>query len=99
VPTIGKLRTEMARRRGNKMMEWTQTLTIIFSISGLFLWSIREARADRRNLDNKFEAGMRESRGDMKEFREDMKKFRETWAQEVKDFHARLFSLEERRKK
>jgi hypothetical protein len=40
-----------------------------------------------------------ESRSDWRHMDQQMREFRETWAQEVKDFHARLCSIEERRLK
>ena len=40
-----------------------------------------------------------EANADRREFSSKMDAFKDLWAQETKDFHARLFSIEERNRK
>lgn len=73
-------------------MTWIQVLTIIMGNVSIcltmFLWVRKEANADRKELA----AGIVESRKEMSDFRK-------MWAQETKEFHGRLCSIEERMKK
>jgi hypothetical protein len=71
---------------GNSM-DWTQVLTIIASNIGLILWVRSESRADYRHLEQKtlqLITGIKEDVSAMH--------------QEMKDFHGRLCSLEEKMK-
>lgn len=55
----------------------------------LFLWVRKEANADRKELSGSIAAGIAEGRREMAEFRK-------MWAQESKEFHGRLCSIEEK---
>lgn len=64
-------------------MEWTQFLIMLITVAGLFFWNRSESRTDARQAHD-----LLKSNTDlivaMKE--------------EIRDFHGRLCSLEERRK-
>lgn len=83
-------------------MNWIQVLTIIGANFGLsltmFLWIRKEANADRKELAASIASSAASWRSEAKEFRDEMKNFREMWANESKDFHARLCLAEERSK-
>jgi hypothetical protein len=53
----------------------------------LWLWNRTESRADNRRALDLIES-----------ISKDMKDFREKWAEESKNFHGQLISIEERRK-
>ena len=69
-------------------MDWTQTLFIVFGnlafILPLWLWNRAEARSDNRHMDNKLDA---------------MRELTHAIHLEMKDFHNRLCSIEERNRK
>jgi hypothetical protein len=83
-------------RKQEEVMDILQTVGLIFGIivgNGalvipLFLWNRSESRADMRHMDNKLEA-----------YRLETKAMIQAIHDEMKDFHNRLFSLEERFKK
>lgn len=83
-------------------MDWTHVVGIILGNAAwtlpLFFWNRAEARADARKHDQDIKEHRRELIEVMRELKEDGRIFREQWAQESKDFHGRLCSLEERRK-
>lgn len=64
-------------------MEWTQFIIFFVGVFGLFLWNRAEGRADSRHLQTLIQS----NRDLIDAIRED-----------VKDFHGRLCSIEERRK-
>ena len=74
-------------------MSWIQVLTIVFANVGLcltlFLWLRKEANADRKELSSTLAAFAESGRKEMKEFKE-------MWAQESKEFHGRLCTIEEK---
>jgi hypothetical protein len=76
-------------------MTWIQVLTVILANVGLcftlFLWVRKEANADRKELSSSISSGITEARKEMVEFRK-------MWAQETKEFHGRLCSIEEKYK-
>jgi len=73
-------------------MEWVQVLAMIFGnaafVIPLWLWNRSESRADMRYMDSKIEAHAKETQAIIQAIREEMK-----------DFHGRLCSIEERGKK
>ena len=82
-------------------MEWTQFLTLIVSMGGVFFWSRSESRSDMRHFEAKMEAQISAIREEGKIFREkwaeESKEFNARWAEESRDFHGRLCAIEERR--
>lgn len=68
-------------------MEWIQVLTIVMSNFALFLWVRSESRSD-----------MREMRGEMQTFKNEIRSWKDEIYQEMKDFHGRLCSIEERKR-
>lgn len=66
-------------------MDWTQILFLFFGNAALITWFRAESRADWRHIDSKTDA-----------IRNDMQIFQKEMQYEMKDFHARLISLEER---
>jgi uncharacterized membrane protein YccC len=69
-------------------MDWAQVLTIIGSNIALFIWARTESNSDRKQLENIINA----DRKDMLQIIREIK-------DEMKDFHGRLCSIEERNKK
>jgi len=69
-------------------MDWTQVLTIIGSNIGLILWARSESRSDYRHLESKTLELIQGIKDDVKAIH-----------LEIKDFHGRLCSLEEKKKK
>jgi hypothetical protein len=65
-------------------MEWTQFVIFFMGVFGLWLWNRAESRADARHMDAKLE-GQRNLINAIHD--------------EMKDFHARLCVIEERRNK
>lgn len=65
-------------------MEWVQFVIFFVGIFGLFLWNRTESRADIRHMDAKLEG----QRNLMMAIHDEMK-----------DFHSKLISLEERNRK
>jgi hypothetical protein len=69
-------------------MEWTQFIIMFLGMVGLFAWNRAEARNDARHMDNKIEANRKETNTIILAIQ-----------QEIKDFHARLCSIEEKSRK
>lgn len=69
-------------------MDWIQTLTILGTVAGLFVWNRSEARTDAKRYDEK-----------NTELRRDMIDIMRSIDKEMKDFHGRLCTIEERRRK
>jgi hypothetical protein len=73
-------------------MEWGQVVVLILGnlalILPLWLWARAESNSDRRDMMNLIIAGQRETREQINAIQEEMK-----------DFHNRLYSLEERSRK
>ena len=65
-------------------MEWVQFIIFFLGVFGLWLWNRAESRADARHMDAKLE-GQRNLINAIHD--------------EMKDFHARLCVIEERRNK
>ena len=61
-----------------------QLLIILLTIAGLFIWNRTESRADIRHMDNKLEY---------------IRSLVNAIHNEMKDFHERLYKLEERNRK
>lgn len=68
-------------------MDWLQVLTILGGNIFLFLWSTRQSRSDFLHLDKKLDEHRKETNSIIKSIQE-----------EIKDFHMRLCSIEERSK-
>lgn len=64
-------------------MDWVQFTIMLSTFVGLFAWNRTESRTDMRHMDSKLEAN-----------RELVRAIHE----EVKDFHAKLYALEEKRR-
>ncbi len=64
-------------------MEWTQFLILLVTIAGLFIWNRAESRADVRHMDTRLESN---------------RALIQAIHEEMKDFHGRLCTIEERRK-
>ncbi len=69
-------------------MEWTQFIIFFLGVFGLFIWNRAEARTDARKADH-----------DNKELRRDLVDVMRSIDKEMRDFHARLCVIEERRNK
>jgi hypothetical protein len=89
-------------------MEWAQTLTIVGtnivilgSTVTLFLWARSEANTDRRDLNARADADRREvsarADADRKEANERADRQITAIREDIRDFHARLCVIEERR--
>ena len=65
-------------------MDWVQFILFGISVFGLFIWNRTESRADIRHMDAKLE-GQRNLMNAIHD--------------EMKDFHSKLISLEERSRK
>jgi Flp pilus assembly protein TadB len=69
----------------SKNMEWLQVLTVIGANAGLFFWARSESRSDWRKSDE-----------ENRQVRRDLVDVMRSIDQEIKDFHGRLCSLEEK---
>jgi len=69
-------------------MEFSEVLTILLPIAAMFLWNRTEANADRRDMNQKIDAHMKENKDLITAIQ-----------MEIKDFHGRLCAIEERNKK
>jgi hypothetical protein len=76
-------------------MEWTQFIIFFLGVFGLFIWNRAEGRADARHMDQKIDVMRELVHGIHKETTQQIAGMRE----EMKDFHARLTAIEERRGK
>jgi len=71
-------------------MAWIQIISLFLANAGLIFWFRSESRSDWRHMDQKIDQKFDKMDAEMKEFRQ-------LWYQEMKDFHARLCIIEERR--
>jgi len=69
-------------------MDWAQVLAIIVANLGIFLWLRTESSADRRQMQQESAADRRDLLQLIREIKD-----------ELKDFHGRMCSIEERNKK
>ncbi len=69
-------------------MEWTQVLTIAGANIAMFLWSVRQSNTFYLHLDKKMDDNKRETNSLIHAIHNEMK-----------DFHERLFKLEQERNK
>jgi hypothetical protein len=76
-------------------MEWVQFVIFFIGVFGLFLWNRTESRADIRYMDTKLEA----NRELLREVHLDNKNLIIAIQAEIRDFHGRLCTIEERNKK
>lgn len=75
-------------------MDWIQFAILFITFVGLFIWNRTESRADSRHMDAKLESNRNLS---MQIHKENQQVISAIY-QEMKDFHGRLCSIEERRK-
>ena len=68
-------------------MDWTQVLTIIGANIGVFLWLRSESSSDRRQMQQEAANDRRDILSLIREIKD-----------ELKEFHGRLCSIEERNK-
>jgi hypothetical protein len=68
-------------------MDWSQVFTIIGANIALFFWLRTEANADRRQMQSEVSADRRDLLQLIREIKD-----------ELKDFHGRMCSIEERNK-
>ena len=66
-------------------MEWVQFIIFFLGVFGLFIWNRTESRTDMRHMDLKIDA-----------MREDSKSFQDAIREDMRDFHAKLCTLEEK---
>jgi len=76
-------------------MEWVQFIIFFVGVFGLFIWNRTEGRSDIRHMDNKLDSMRNLVDAVHKETQASIYAMRE----EMKDFHNRLCSIEERRGK
>lgn len=69
-------------------MDWAQVLFLFLANASLIIWFRVESRADWRHMDSKLDAFVKSIREDVKAVQEEMK-----------DFHNRLISIEEKNKR
>jgi hypothetical protein len=69
-------------------MDWTQVLTIVGANLGIFIWLRTESNSDRRQIQQENAADRRDLLQLIREIKE-----------ELRDFHGRMCSIEERNKK
>jgi hypothetical protein len=80
-------------------MDWIQFVLFIFALGGMY-WSLKSD--SQRDRDRAYEDRkelltlIRNSEKESKESRERMEHLREQMAQETKEFHGRMCTLEER---
>lgn len=82
-------------------MEWMQFGIMFVTFVGLFIWNRTESRNDVRNLDTKLESNRNltiEIYKETQNFRVEMRDLISAIQQEMKDFHGRLCTIEERNK-
>ena len=65
-------------------MEWIQFIIFFIGVFGLFIWNRTESRADIRHMDTKLDAN---------------RELINAIHLEMKDFHSRLCTIEERSKR
>lgn len=80
-------------------MEWLQFLIMIVSMTGMFLWNRSEANADRRSYIEMMRAYQMETHGYQLSLSAQLRGMEAAIQQEMKDFHGRLCTIEERNKK
>lgn len=68
-------------------MDWSQLLTLLFANVGIFFWLRSESNADRRQMQQENAADRRDLLQLIREIKD-----------ELKEFHGRMVSLEERSK-
>jgi hypothetical protein len=76
-------------------MDWIQFIIFAGGVFGCFFWNRSESRADIRHMDAKLDA----NRELVKAIHDDSKTLIMAMREEMKDFHGRLCTIEERNKK
>lgn len=85
-------------------MEWTQFAIFALGVFGLFIWNRTESRQNIRYMDDNLEANRellrevhRETQGALTAMRKETHDLITAIREDIKDFHGRLCSIEERR--
>jgi hypothetical protein len=73
-------------------MEWVQFVLFFIGVFGLFIWNRAEARQDSRHMD----AQLKAQRELISEVHKESIEFTRQIQAEIKDFHGRLCTIEER---
>lgn len=82
-------------------MDWAQFAVMFITFVGLFIWNRTESRNDMRNLETKLESNRNltiEMYKDSQNFRSETRDLISAIHEEIKDFHGRLCTIEERNK-
>lgn len=80
-------------------MEWLQVLSLFLANAGLIFWFRSESRADWRHLDAKMDQRDSKMNARMEKMSSDTNAILKSIQDEMKDFHGRLCSIEERKGK
>ena len=72
--------------------QWIQVIALFLANAGLIVWFRAESRQDWRLMDSKMESFRAENGQIIRSMENTIKAIQ----QEMKDFHARLYSIEER---
>ena len=78
-----------------EVMAWSQFIIFFISVFGLFIWNRTESRQDNRHMDAKLESNRNLSLQIHRENHDILNAIKD----EMRDFHNRLCSIEERNKK
>lgn len=78
-----------------EIMHWVQFIIFFIGVFGLFLWNRAEARTDSRHMD----AQTKSNRDMMFEIHRETTAMIQAIREEIKDFHGRLCTIEERNRK
>jgi len=79
-------------------MEWLQFLILIISLGSLFFWNRSEANSDRKEMANLVNSDRREMMNLINCDRRERMDLIKCIEKEMRDFHARLCVIEERRR-
>lgn len=76
-------------------MDWIQFSLMFITFVGLFIWNRTESRADIRHMDAKLES----NRNLSIQIHNENQNIIEAIREDIRDFHGRLCSIEERNKR
>lgn len=79
-------------------MDWMQFAIFITGMFSCFFWNRSESRNDARHFDICLMENRNETNEMIREFRNETNAILRSIQEEIKDFHCRLYSLEERSK-
>ena len=77
-------------------MDWTQFVVFLVTMGGMFLWIRTESRADQKALETKIIEDKKNLETKIAEDRRESMTLLTAIQQEIKDFHGRLSTLEEK---